>query len=286
MGEGEPVIGTTPNDATGVFSPGVLPPENCGECLFFAFQDDRLLVHLDGQSAHPPHGTAFGTLRIPHRSQHYLGALEGRHCFAVDLTPEATAPAGMALDGLRPLWPLIGEDLFRVGGRAFQILNWDRTHQFCGRCGAATRHHARDRARECPACGLLSFPRLSPAIIVRVSRGRELLLARSPRFQEGMYSVIAGFAEPGETLEETVMREVREEVGIEVRDVRYFASQSWPFPHSLMVGFTARYAGGEICIDGDEIEDAGWYTPERLPGLPSHISISRSLIDTFLSEWV
>jgi len=285
VGQGEPLIGTTLNDHTGAFVPGVLPPEECGDCLFFAFQDDRLLVRVDGQSAYPPHGTDFGALGIPHGSQHYLGALKGHHCFAVDLAPDATAPTDMTLDGLRPLWPMIGEDLFRVGGRAFQILNWDRTHRFCGRFGAATRSHARDRARECPACGLLSFPRLSPAIIVLISREREFLLARSPRFAQGMFSVIAGFAEPGETLEEAVVREVREEVGIGVRDVRYFGSQSWPFPHSLMVGFTARYASGEIRIDGDEIEDAGWYSPDHLPDLPSHISISRSLIDSHLSRW-
>lgn len=285
MGEGEPLIGATPDDWEGVFSPGVLPTEKCGECLFFAFQDDRLLVHLGGQSARPPGGTDFGELGIPHGNQHYLGALDGRQCFAVDLGAEATAPPGMALEGLRKLWPLIGEDLFRIGGRAFQILEWDRTHRFCGRCGAATRLRARERALECPECGLLSFPRVSPAIIVLISKEREFLLARSPRFPKGMRSVIAGFAEPGETLEEAVMREVREEVGIEVRDVRYFGSQPWPFPHSLMVGFTASHASGEICIDGDEIEDAAWYTPDDLPDLPSPISISRRLIDSHLSRW-
>ena len=285
MGEGEPLIGATPDDWDGEFAPGVLPPEECGECLFFAFQDDRLLVHLEGQSARPPQGSYFGALGVPHGDPHYLGSLDGRHCFAIDLGADASPPRGMALEGLRRLWPLIGEDLFRVGGRAYQVLEWDRTHRYCGRCGAVTRPHARERARECPECGLLSFPRVSPAIIVLISRGREFLLARSPRFPKGMRSVIAGFAEPGETLEETVVREVREEVGIEVEEVRYFGSQSWPFPHSLMVGFTARHASGEICVDGDEIVDAAWYDPDHLPELPSHISISRRLIDHHLSRW-
>lgn len=189
----------------------------------------------------------------------------------------------MSLGGLRRLYGLIGDVQFQLAGRAFQVLNWDRTHQYCGHCGTPTKPSAVERARVCPSCGLQAFPRLSPAIIVLVSRGREFLLARSPRFPEGRYSIIAGFVEPGETLEEALVREVREEVSIEVTDIRYFGSQSWPFPSSLMLGFTARHAGGEIRIDEKEIEDAGWYTPDRLPDLPDGASMSRRIIDSFLA---
>jgi len=165
-----------------------------------------------------------------------------------------------------------------------QIVNWDHTHQFCGQCGTPTVYRTAERARECPSCGLLSFPRVSPAIIVLVERGRQFLLARNHRFPPGRYSIIAGFVEPGETLEQAVAREIREEVGIQVSQIRYFGSQPWPFPHSLMVGFTAQYAGGEIHIDPAELEDAGWFTPDKLPDLPDRISISRRLIDWFLAE--
>jgi NAD+ diphosphatase len=141
-----------------------------------------------------------------------------------------------------------------------------------------------ERAKECPKCGLLHFPRLAPAIIVLVERGNELLLARSRHFMPGMYSVLAGFVEPGESLEEAVVREVREEVGISVKDIKYFGSQPWPFPHSLMVGFTATYGCGEITIDDTEIEDAGWFTADKLPRIPGKISIARKLIDWFVEK--
>jgi NAD+ diphosphatase len=141
-----------------------------------------------------------------------------------------------------------------------------------------------ERAKECLKCGLLHFPRLAPAIIVLVERGNQLLLARSRHFIPGLYSVIAGFVEPGETLEQAVEREVREEVGIAIKDIRYFGSQPWPFPHSLMIGFTATYAGGNIFLSDSEIEDAGWFTSQNLPALPGKISIARKLIDWFLEK--
>ncbi len=137
-------------------------------------------------------------------------------------------------------------------------------------------------ARICPACGFISFPRLSPAVIMSIIKEDHILLARSPRFPSGMYSTLAGFVEPGETLEEAVKREVREEVNIRIGNISYVASQPWPFPHSIMIGFSADYAGGEIEIDGDEIEDAGWFSVEDLPILPSKITIARLLIDRFV----
>jgi len=173
---------------------------------------------------------------------------------------------------------------FSLAGRALQIVDWDRTNQFCGRCGSKTRTHQTERAKECEQCGLLHFPRLSPAIIVRIQRDGEILLARGRRFETPIYSVLAGFVEPGETLEEAVVREAREESGISVKDIRYFGSQPWPFPHSLMFGFTAKYASGEIKPNDEENVDVRWFTAKNLPQLPSKMSIARKLIDSFLEK--
>jgi NAD+ diphosphatase len=130
----------------------------------------------------------------------------------------------------------------------------------------------------------VSYPRLSPVVMVRVLHEGRILLARAPRFAPGVYSVLAGFVEAGETLEQAIHREVAEEVGIQVRNLRYFASQSWPFPHSLMIAFTADYAGGELQVDGREILDARWFTPNGMPGLPSPMSMAWRLIQDYLTH--
>jgi NAD+ diphosphatase len=190
----------------------------------------------------------------------------------------------MAWQGLRALFSQLDDSLYGLAGRAIQILDWDRTHQFCGACGEPTVARLDERARECSKCGHVGYPRIAPAVMALVRRQRELLLARSPHFPKGMYSALAGFVEPGESLEETLVREVREEVGIEIANVSYFSSQPWPFPHSLMVAFTADYAGGELRPDRSEIEDAGWFTPPDLPVLPGKISIARRLIDAVIAQ--
>lgn len=271
----------------GEFEPGVVRPEgDLGECVWFAFQQDRLLVSLDRDDGRIlPRAPDFEQVGMPFRDPHYLGLRNGVHCLAVDLADDAEPPAGFALQGLRKLYGALDEPTFQLAGRAFQIVNWDRTHHFCGRCGTRAEYHKSDRARLCPDCGLISFPRVSPAVITLIHRGDEFLLARNGRFPQGRYSIIAGFVEAGETLEETVAREIREEVGLEVCDITYHSSQPWPFPHSLMVGFTAAWASGDIQVDGDEIVDAGWYSASHLPeSLPDGISISRRIIDDFLSQ--
>jgi len=258
------------------------PKEQRDPAWWFVFREDKLLVHLNGSPVTIPCLVDLRELKLMTTRQHYLGQLEGRHCYAVDLAEGVVPPAGMIFQGLRQIYGRVDEDLFGLAGRALQILEWDRTHQFCGRCGSPMRNMATERAKECPQCGLLQFPRLSPAVIVLIERGRELLLARARHFASGFYSVIAGFVEPGETLEDAVVREVREEVGLTVKDIRYFGSQPWPFPHSLMIGFTATYAGGEISLNDGEIEEAGWFTADNLPNLPSKISIARRLVEWFL----
>jgi NAD+ diphosphatase len=218
---------------------------------------------------------------------HFLGHLDGVPCVAVEEgVAEGTGGTATGVEpgfiGLRQLWAEVEEPVWAIAGRAVQIVAWDRAHQFCGRCAIGTEPMPDERARRCPKCGLTVHPRLAPAVIVLVERADgKAVLARNARFPDGMYSCVAGFVEPGETLEEAVHREVREEVSIEVTDLRYFGSQPWPFPHSLMIGFFARYASGELTPDGEEIAEAGWFSPVALPGLPGEMSIARALIEAW-----
>ncbi|MBW1850764.1 MAG: NAD(+) diphosphatase [Deltaproteobacteria bacterium] len=178
----------------------------------------------------------------------------------------------------------LGEEVIQVAGLANQLRLWNLNHQFCGKCGNPTENKTDERAKICPQCGLINYPRLSPAIIVAVIKDKQILLAHSSRFPSKFYSVLAGFVEPGETLETCVKREVREEVGLDVKNICYFGSQPWPFPDSLMVAFTAEYAGGKITTDNCEIADANWFSADNLPDVPPRISIARELIDWFLNK--
>jgi len=207
-----------------------------------------------------------------------VGEWQGLPCYAADVA-EFPALPGTEPTPLRELFALAGAEAFALAGRAVQLLDWQAQHRFCGRCGTPTERKADEHAMHCPSCGLLVYPRLSPAVMVLVRDGDKLLLARSPRFKPGVFSALAGFVEPGETLEQCAAREVREEVGIEIANLRYFASQPWPFPNSLMVAFFADFAGGVITPDPTEIEAADWFALDALPLLPEPISISRQLID-------
>jgi NAD+ diphosphatase len=193
-------------------------------------------------------------------------------------------PPGFTLLGLRSLHGRVPDEVFALAGRAAQIVAWDRDHQYCGRCGTPTERVPGERARQCSNCGLISYPRLSPAIIVLIERGEEILLARGHQFPPGRFGIVAGFVEPGEALEEAVEREIREEVGVEVRDITYFGSQPWPFPHGIMIGFRAQHAAGDISLDDGELAEAGWYTIENLPNVPPKLSIARRLIDAWAAE--
>ncbi|MCK6412398.1 MAG: NAD(+) diphosphatase [Azonexus sp.] len=211
-----------------------------------------------------------------------VGEWQGRPCYAAELKIFPEHPDLQPLP-LRALFAQSGPEAFALAGRAVQLLDWQAQHRFCGRCGTPTVAQSDEFAMRCPVCGLFAYPRLSPAIMVLVRDGERLLLARSPHFKPGIYSALAGFVEPGETLEQCAMREVREEVGIEIANLRYFASQPWPFPNSLMLAFFADYAGGVINPAPGEIEAADWFAPDRLPLLPEPISISRRLIDAALA---
>jgi len=248
--------------------------------LWFAFRKAEILVVSGAERPALPccmdiseHGFA------PQRNQ-YLGLYGGKHCYAVEIHESQALPAGWSALGLRDLFGMVETTLAALSGRAYQLLEWDRNHQYCSRCGTPTELRTDERSRTCPACKYTTYPPVSPAIMILVTNGKKLLLARKAAFPKGRYSALAGFVEPGETLEDTVIRETREEVGVEVKNIRYFGSQPWPFPHSLMIAFTAEYAGGEITPDGVEIEEARWFELDELPKLPGSISISRRLIDT------
>jgi NAD+ diphosphatase len=263
------------------YTPLFTPPDSLTEpALWFAFRKAEILVvNGAGQPALPccldisEHGIAAV------RNQ-YLGMLGGKHCYAVALEESQALPEGWAALGLRDLFGLVDSTLAVLSGRAYQLLEWDRNHQFCSRCGTPTEMRTDERSRTCPACKYTTYPLVSPAIMILITHQGKLLLARKASFPNGRFSALAGFVEPGETLEDTVIRETREEVGVEVKNIRYFGSQPWPFPHSLMVAFTAEYAGGELRPDGVEIEEARWFGLDELPKLPGSISISRRLIDT------
>lgn len=271
------------------FTPATRPPaEPISAAVWFIFRGTDLLVLDGGETAVlPPTADEFRLLRT-----HYLGWLEEEtaviHCFAAEVAAEAEPPTGMQFIGLRQLFERLPMVHLWLAGRAVQIIDWDRTHQFCSRCATPNAILDHERAKKCPNCGLVTYPRIAPAIIVRVDRLIDgvphLLLARNGRWRPNWYSVLAGFVEPGETLEDCVHREVFEEVGLRVKKVRYFASQPWPFPNSLMVGFTAEYASGDIVLEEEELADANWFTADNLPNLPSSMSIARRLVDAFIEE--
>lgn len=259
---------------------------------WFLFQGDRLVMQENPDGLRVPQlddPADRGLAPIRHQVLGYFHTGDTRVlCYSGELPTDLDLPPGYSADNLRTLYPHLGDGWFQLAGRAVQIVTWDATHQFCGRCGGPMETIPHERAKRCPRCGLRNYPRLSPAIIIAVTQrsatGTRLLMARNHRFPPGRYSVIAGFVEPGESLEECAAREVREEVGLRITNIRYFGSQPWPFPNSLMLGFTAEYAGGEITLEPEELADAGWFGVEDLPQLPPRPSIARRLIDAFITE--
>lgn len=225
-------------------------------------------------------------LGIEIATSHHLGSLDDAHVVAASFEGDA-AELGSDLvlaAGLRSLAATLTTDQFEIAGRAIHVIDWATTNRFCGRCGTRTERVAGERSMRCPNCGLSAYPRIAPAIIVLVRKGNQALLARNARFPGAFFSTLAGFAEIGESLEQTLAREVFEEVGVQVGNIRYFGSQPWPFPHSLMIGYTCEWTGGEIRVDGNEIAEANWFDADALPVIPPRLSIARKLIDSWVEE--
>lgn len=258
---------------------------------WFVFNRQRLLVLGDRRTPRVPAPAELPLL--PAREQlRFVGVYEGKPCWAVGLDQEDLGDIGQAYswEPVRALFNRLPDAPLAVGARALQMLEFDRTHRFCGACATATEVHEGGRSRRCPRCGETAYPRVAPAMMVLIKRdtpaGRELLLARSPRFPAGMFSALAGFVEISESIETCVHREAFEEVGVRIRNLRYFESQAWPFPHSLMIAFVADWDGGEIAPEAGEIEDARWFAVSALPQLPHRLSIARRLIDAVVQEAV
>ncbi len=266
------------------FTPNIIRPSNkSDEALWFIFHQDRLLIKTGTNGYIVPRLRDLEKFKPSLIRKQYLGSLDGTPCHAAELNNNNDVLDGFALKGLRELFfGQLEEELVWIAGQANQLVDWNRNHQFCGKCGRPTEDGQDERAKVCPRCNLVNYPRVSPAIIVAVIKNNQILLANNIRFKSGYYSVLAGFVEPGENLEECVAREIKEEVGISVNNIRYFASQPWPFPNSLMVAFLADYAGSEIKTDTTEIRDAGWFTADNLPAIPPRITIARQLIDWFV----
>ena len=274
----------TPNTPFALHAPFIPSPQpgKGNKPLYFLFQGDNIVVEKgETEQIHLP------VYPPPANETLYsqcFGQYNGQDCFVVELNNSTSLPETTLAVSLRALAGRLKSDLFTLAGRGLQILHWHYEHQFCGRCGKQTTQRKTELAKICPKCDLISYPTISPAVIMAVTKGREILLGRAARFPEKMYSTLAGFVEPGETLEEAVCREVREETNITVTKVRYLASQPWPFPHSLMIGFTAEYQEGELKIDHSELEDARWFSMDNLPKLPSRITIARLLIDSVVEN--
>lgn len=251
---------------------------------WFFFSKGELLVQETGGTSMIPLLLNRQAAALSPDNVQYIGSLQGRDCYAASLPPQS-APEGFSYRNLRSLYGQLGDAYFGLAARSFHILNWKRNNTYCGRCGKPMNALAQELAMNCPHCGNIVYPRISPAIIIAVTKGDQLLLACSNRLKVNRYSVIAGFVEPGETLIDCARRELREEVGIQVKNVTYFGSQPWPFPDSLMIAFTAEYAGGEITIDNKEILAAGWFTADHFPpNLPGRESIASRLIDWFAEK--
>ncbi len=260
------------------------PEEIKPDSLWFLVYEQKIIMLSENGVKAIPEYKKFAEHNIASDHIQYMGTYNTIPCYAAEITATEGLPECFSIHPPLSLVNEIEVDLVRLAGLSIQYINWSRNHRYCGKCGKFTENKRDERAKMCSACGQVYYPRLSPAIIVAVVKDDSLLMANSPRFPSKFYSVLAGFVEPGETLEECVKREVREEVGIDVKNIKYFGSQPWPFPDSLMIGFTAEYEGGEINADGNEISHADWFKRDEIPRIPPSISIARKLIDWFLEK--
>jgi len=248
----------------------------------FIIRKDSVLILPDDGKVSIPQADEHDLSGFNSPIREYAGVFENVPCYAFRADEDFSKERSSRFERILSLYGTIPDELFRLIGKAAHLVYWSENHAYCGRCGSPTENSREERSKICPRCGNVIYPRLSPAVIVAIICGDKILLARTKRSGISFHSVIAGFVEPGESLEECVKREVMEEVGITVKNIRYFGSQEWPFPDSLMLGFTAEHDEGEIKVDQKEIAEADWYTKENLPNIPGKLSIARKLIDWFI----
>jgi NAD+ diphosphatase len=243
-------------------------------------QDQRLVVCPDGEGVCLPSGERPAGFEDAIGDPFWLGTLNGVPCWTASLPRDAVLPEGLRRETLVPMQGTrLPDELLSLGGMAMQLLHWESTSGHCPRCGSATERLAGEWGKRCPVCRYEHYPHLHPAVIVLVKDGDRVLLARKAIWAPGRYALVAGFVDNGESLEAAVAREVKEEVGVAVQDIQYVGSQNWPFPSQLMVGFVATYAGGEITIDRNELEDARWFPRNALPNRPSRHSIAGFILE-------
>jgi NAD+ diphosphatase len=265
------------------FQSAYLPEPPSGDALWTPYRGGDLLVKmLEGKRARLLRTDELRELGLTIVRSQYLGSIDGTPCITAELAADAPDIDGYRYGGLRQAFAWLDPEEFHIAGTGFQIQHWDRMHGHCAGCGAKLVMKTAERAKRCEACDRDFYPPVVPAMIVRVSRGDSILMTRQSRFPKGMYGLVAGFMEPGESLEGCVAREVLEETGIRIKNLRYFGSQPWPFPHQVMIAFTAEHAEGEIVVDTNELEEAEWFARAAMPMLPPPLSIARRLIDDWL----
>ena len=254
-------------------------------CNWFVFYKDQILILQTENGYHvlcctePPVAVPIGS------TIHTIGEMNGLPCKTYSLhtpIPGSESPARQMM-GLRASFDFLPLQEYQMGGKAFQILNWDQNSRYCPACGVPT-HQISPIAKKCPQCRQEFYPRISPAIIVRIQKGDSILLVHARNFRGTFNGLVAGFLEPGETLEECVHREVAEETGLHIKNLKYFGSQPWPYPSGIMIGFTADYESGEIKLQAEELNAGAFYTKDNLPEIPGKLSLARKLIDDWLGE--
>lgn len=251
---------------------------------WFIFQEELMLVSTTHPNYQPLDESLMSQLKFSFSSIYEFDLDSNTHCFCTEIEKSVQLPDHVNLVPIRKAFELLGDEWYGAAAKARSIITWNKTHQFCGRCGHPTIKNINKLERQCVNCGLLIYPRISPSIIVLIQHNDYVLMARGPHFAPNAYALIAGFVDVGETIEETVHREVFEEVHLKIKNLQYFGSQAWPFPDSLMIAFIADYESGDIIIDKDELEAADWYHYNNLPGYPSRISIAHKLIDYFVAS--
>jgi len=267
------------------FRPSITPDNNVEKEVYIVFQNTKVLIKEHQEKPLYILDELPENIQNTKHSLQHLGLINNYNCKIIGLQEEVVLPEKFDFLSIRSLFGKLPEDQLLIIGRANQIITWAVTHNFCGKCGNKTQNKPTELALQCPVCETTYYPTISPAIIVAVVKDGKILLGHSKRFRGKFYSVLAGFVEIGETFEACVAREVEEEAGVKVKNIKYFGSQPWPFPNSMMIGFTAEWASGEIELRDDELDDAGWFAPDEMPVTPGTFSIAGRLIEWFKEKY-